>query len=162
MYTKNTKKITISGMVIALYIVIMYVAQSFSFGAYQVRIATALYALAYIYPFLVVPLGVANLLSNLLGGLGLLDMLGGCGVGIIAGLCMVQIRRYHWNCWVVALPIWLVPSLLVPIWLSFLLEIPYMVLVVNLLIGQAIPAIAGVILLHILERVYVPVKGVNL
>jgi uncharacterized membrane protein len=161
MYTKNTKKITISGMVIALYIVIMYITQSFSFGAYQVRIATALYALAYIYPFLVIPLGIANLLSNLLGGLGLLDMLGGFGVGIIAGLCMVEIRRHHLSLWFVALPIWLVPSLVVPIWLSFLLGLPYVFLVINLLIGQAIPAIAGVALLHVLERAYEPMKGLN-
>ena len=80
----STKKLTISAMVVALYIVVLYLTQSVSFGAYQIRIATSLYALAYAFPFLMVPMGVANLISNLLfGGLGPLDMFGGFMVGVI-------------------------------------------------------------------------------
>ena len=43
----TTRKLTISAMVVALYIVVLYVTQSVSFGAYQIRIATSLYALDY-------------------------------------------------------------------------------------------------------------------
>ena len=72
------QKLTFSAMVMALYIVVLCLTSSFSFGAYQIRIATSLYALAYLFPFLVVPLGLANLLSNMLfGGFGVADMLGG-------------------------------------------------------------------------------------
>ena len=53
----KTQKLTISAMVMALYIVVLYFTQSFSFGAYQIRIATTLYALSYFCPFLVLPLG---------------------------------------------------------------------------------------------------------
>mgnify|MGYP002721782455 CR=1 FL=1 len=68
----STRKLTISAMVVALYIVVLYVTQSVSFGAYQIRIATSLYALAYAFPFLVIPMGIGNLISNFLfGGLGL-------------------------------------------------------------------------------------------
>lgn len=74
----STRKLTISAMVVALYIVVLYVTQSVSFGAYQIRIATSLYALAYAFPFLVIPMGIGNLISNFLfGGLGILDMIGG-------------------------------------------------------------------------------------
>ena len=80
----TTRKLTISAMVVALYIVVLYVTQSVSFGAYQIRIATSLYALAYAFPFLVIPMGIGNLISNFLfGGLGILDMMGGFGVGIL-------------------------------------------------------------------------------
>ena len=48
----RVQKMTFSAMVMAMYIVILYFTQSFSFGAYQIRIATALYALAYLFPFL--------------------------------------------------------------------------------------------------------------
>ena len=69
-YTK-TQKLTISAICIALYLVVMLCTQSFAFGQYQVRIATALYGLSYIFPFLVVPFGIANVISNLvMGGLG--------------------------------------------------------------------------------------------
>ena len=40
----RVQKMTFSAMVMAMYIVILYFTQSFSFGAYQIRIATALYA----------------------------------------------------------------------------------------------------------------------
>ena len=49
----RVQKMTFSAMVMAMYIVILYFTQSFSFGAYQIRIATALYALAYLFPFLI-------------------------------------------------------------------------------------------------------------
>ena len=48
----KTRKITISAIVIALYVVIMVITQSFAFGAIQVRLATSLYSLSYIFPFL--------------------------------------------------------------------------------------------------------------
>ena len=45
----KVQKLTFSAMVIALYVVILYFTQSFSFGAYQIRIATSLYALSLIH-----------------------------------------------------------------------------------------------------------------
>ena len=59
---------TFSAMIMALYVVLVYITQSFSFGAYQIRIATSVYALAYLFPFLVLPLGLANSISNTLFG----------------------------------------------------------------------------------------------
>ena len=56
-YTQ-TQKVTIAGIAIALYIVIMMCTQTFAFGQYQVRIATAMYGLSAIFPFLIVPFGV--------------------------------------------------------------------------------------------------------
>lgn len=74
----KVQKMTFSAMIMAVYVVLVYITQSFSFGAYQIRIATSVYALAYLFPFLVLPLGLANSISNtLFGGLGLLDTIGG-------------------------------------------------------------------------------------
>jgi uncharacterized membrane protein len=142
-------------MIIAIYVVTLYITQGFSFGVYQIRIATALYALAYVYPFLVVPLGIANLISNFLfGGLGFLDMFGGCFVGMASAWLIVQIRQHGWNIWLIVLPIWAVPSLGVSVWLSYLLHIPYSILVVSLSVGQIISGICGTFLVHIIERAY--------
>ena len=90
----KVQKLTVSAMVMALYVVVLYFTQSFSFGAYQIRIATALYALAYLFPFLVLPLGFANFIANFLfGGLGLLAVLRAdhrriCGYGYRHILCL--------------------------------------------------------------------------
>ena len=153
----KVQKQTVSAMVMALYVVVLYFTQSFSFGAYQIRIATALYALAYLFPFLVLPLGFANFIANFLfGGLGLLDWFGGCFVGIIVTAIIVLIRRKGWSRWLMILPIILVPGLGVPSYLSYLLHVPYSVLATSLCIGQSVPAVCGVVLVNVLQRALYP------
>lgn len=146
-----TQKLTFSGIVIALYVVIMFLSQNFAFGQYQIRIATSLYALAASQPFLIIPLGLANLLSNtIMGGLGPLDMLGGFAAGILTSASCYFIRKI--NKFLVAIPIIMIPALLVPIWLSYLLKVPYFILVLSLGIGQILPGIIGVLLLTYVEK----------
>lgn len=147
----NVKKLTISGIVIALYVVIMFFTQSFSFGQYQVRIATSIYAIAAIHPFLILPLGIANFLSNtLMGGLGPLDSIGGFVVGIVTAFSCYLLRKV--NLVLIGLPILLFPTLLVPLWLSYLLHLPYGMLVLSIGIGQILPSIVGVIIVKYLEK----------
>lgn len=152
----KTRKLTISAMMITLFVVIMYFTQGFAFGQYQIRIATALYSLGYLFPFLVVPMGVANLISNtLMGGLGIFDMVGGAIVGLITTSLMVLIKRYRFPKMLVILPVTIVPTLLVPIWLSMLIHVPYVVLAISLAVGQGISAIVGYMLVRVLERIKV-------
>lgn len=149
--TSKVRKLTISGLVIALYIVIMYFTQSFAFGQYQIRIATSIYALAAIYPFLIVPLGIANFLSNMLmGGLGIFDMLGGLIAGLLTASGCYYLRKI--NIFLAGLPILLIPTLLVPLWLSYLINVPYSVLVVSIGVGQVIPGIVGILLIRYFEK----------
>lgn len=68
----TTQKLVLSAIIMALYIAILFVSQAISFGAIQMRLATALYGLTYIFPFLVVPLSLANAIANSFGGLGLM------------------------------------------------------------------------------------------
>lgn len=161
----KTQKMTFSAMVVAIYVVIMFFTQSFAFGAYQIRIATAMYALSYLFPFLVIPLGLSNLLSNMvMGGMGIFDIVGGCIVGMVTSGLIVQIRRLNLNKWLMILPIILVPGLGVATWLSYILNMPYSALALSLCIGQITPAICGVILVKALEKVLYPkntIKGEN-
>lgn len=161
----NVQKLTLSAMVIALYVTVLACTQSFSFGAYQIRIATSLYALSYLFPFLVFPLGLANFIANMLfGGLGIIDMIGGCLVGILTTTLITGIHRFKWNPCLMILPIVLVPGLGVSVWLSFLLHMPYPALAFSLCIGQIIPAICGFLLVkaleHILGTKHAKMKGV--
>jgi len=138
---KISKKVAYSGLVMAMYIVVMLATQSFSFGQYQVRIATGIYALAFHYPFLVFPLAMANMLCNLLmGGLGIVDIVGGFVIGLITAGAMAILGRISVPAWVAVLPIAIFPAFIVPIWLSALLKIPYILLCLSLLVGQVISA----------------------
>ena len=158
----RVQKLTFSAMVMAIYIVVLYFTQSFSFGAYQIRIATSLYALSYLFPFLVFPLGFANLISNMLfGGFGIADMIGGCLVGILTTASIVLIRKKGWNRTFIAVPIVLIPGLGVAVYLFYFLNIPYWLMALNLCIGQLIPAVVGVVLVKVLERVWHPVHSAS-
>jgi len=149
----KTKKITRSAIIMALYIVLMYLTQWFAFGPVQIRVATSLYAIAYFDPFLIIPLGLSNLLSNtFFGGLGPVDILGGGIVGIITSSLTYLVGKFRLNKWFAAIPIILVPGLGVSVWLSILLKIPYAIMATNLLLGQIIPGIIGVLLIKFLSK----------
>ncbi|WP_208560354.1 QueT transporter family protein [Marinilactibacillus kalidii] len=151
--TFNTRKLIISALVIALYVVVMATTSSFAFGAYQIRIATSFYALSYIFPFLVFPLGLANALSNFFfGGLGPIDVAGGFIIGLLFLGSIVLIRHSRLPRWLIALPIIFVIGLGIPSYLNVLLDLPYWALVINLVIGQILPGLAGIFLTQALEK----------
>lgn len=150
---ETTRELVLSALVIAFYVVVMYLTQSFSFGQYQIRIATSIYALSAVKSFLIVPLALANLLSNLLlGGLGPLDTIGGACAGLLTSFVIAYSKAKGWSNFWIALAITFGPGLLVPIWLSVLLNIPYLVLMPAIVIGQIIPGIVGVIAVAEIER----------
>lgn len=147
-------QLTLSGIYIALYLVIMVCTQSFAFGQYQVRIATALYGLSALFPFLIIPSCIANILSNtLMGGLGIMDIVGGGLVGLLTTSLIVFGKKQGWGNWIVFLAVTFIPGLCVPMWLSALLNIPYWVLASNVLVGQAISGFASYMLVGALEKV---------
>ena len=150
----SNQKLVFSALCIALYIVVMICTQTFAFGQYQIRIATALYSLSAIFPFLILPFGIANIISNnLMGGLGLLDIVGGGIVGVLTTGLIVFGRRMGCGNWIIAVAITLVPGLLVPLWLSVILNLPYWLLASTILVGQAVCGIAGMLLVTALERI---------
>lgn len=149
---EKLQKLTISAVVMAIYVVVMYLTQSFSFGAYQVRLATALYALSYLLPYLVFPLALSNMLSNILmGGLGVFDIVGGFAVGLLTAGCCYLLRRLRAPFWLTAFPVILIPGLGVACWLAPLLGLPYWLMACNLLVGQLIPGLLGTVLSRALK-----------
>lgn len=151
----KTRKLCFSAAVMAIYIVLMYLTQSFAFGQYQVRIATAIYSTAYLFSFLVAPLALANLLSNLLmGGFGFFDIVGGGLVGLLTAGCCAWLGKRRLSPALTAAPITLIPALGVASWLSYLLSVPYWVMAGSLMVGQLIAGIAGALLVSALKKLW--------
>jgi len=149
----STRKLTISGVVMAMYIAVMFVTQSFSFHAIQFRVATTLYGISYIFPFLILPISIANALSNsLMGGLGALDVIGGFIAGVIISGLAYLVRRFKLPKLLLIPIIALGNGLIVPIWLSYLLGIPYFALVISVTLGQIPSGIAAYLLITILDE----------
>ena len=127
--------------------------QGFAFGQYQVRIATAIYGLAALFPFSALAFGIGNLGSNLLmGGLGPIDAIGGCLVGLMTAGGIAYAKKRGVGNWIVIPFITLVPSLVVPLWLAPILNLPYGLLVSSLLVGQSISAVVSFFIVNGLER----------
>ena len=128
----TTQKLVLSAIMMALYIAILFVSQAISFGAVQMRLA--------------------NAIANSFGGLGLIDVVGGFFASFLTTGSIYLIRKAKLSSWFIILPILLVPALVVPIWLSALLKLPYFALVINLLLGQLVPSILGAVLVRELTK----------
>lgn len=97
---KSVKRLVFSGIVIAVYINLMYLTQFLSFGQIRIRLADCVYGLCYIYPFLVLPMGIANFLSCLFfSGIGLIDMIGWMAVGILTAAGVGLVKKLQLNEW---------------------------------------------------------------
>lgn len=150
---KSVKRLTASGITIAIYIDLMYLTQFLSLGQIRIRVADCIYALCHVYPFLIVPLGVANFIGYLFfGGFGPVDMIGWTLVGTITAAGVRIIRILQLNKWFTVIPVIMIPGFFAPVWLSYLLHIPYIILALGILAGQSVPAVAGVVLLKKIVR----------
>ena len=150
----NTQRLTISAISIAMYLALMIGTQGFAFGQYQVRIATALYGLSAIFPFTIPAFSIANFVSNtVMGGFGLVDSIGGAIVGLLTTGLIVLAKRQGLGNWVLIPIITFVPGLIVPIWLTYFLPVPYWVLVSSLVVGQFVCSVVSYFLINALEKV---------
>ena len=150
----NTQRLTISAISIAMYLALMIGTQGFAFGQYQVRIATALYGLSAIFPFTIPAFSIANCVSNtVMGGFGLVDSIGGAIVGLLTTGLIVLAKRQGLGNWVLIPIITFVPGLIVPIWLTYFLPVPYWVLVSSLVVGQFVCGVVSYFLINALEKV---------
>ena len=109
----TTRKLTISAMVVALYIVVLYLTQSVSFWSVSNSYSNIIICTCLCLSVLVIPMGIGNLISNFLfGGLGILDMMGGFGVGILTTGIIVGMRKLGLSAWWAILPIILCSSIM--------------------------------------------------
>jgi len=131
----------------------MFTTQHFAFHAVQIRIATALYPLSYVFPFLILPIGLANGLSNfLMGGLGAPDVIGGFIAGIIVSGAAYLVRRFKLPMFLLIPIVVFGSGLIVPIWLAPLIGWPYFALAINISLGQIPSAITGYLLIKALDQ----------
>lgn len=134
------RNIAKNAIVAALYAGIALWLPSTAFA--NLRLTTALYVLAAWNPVLIPGLAIGNALAGLPNGF--IDVLMGGVVGVVTAWSAWRLgERWAW------LAVLVVPTLLVPIWLSWLFHVPYWVTVVALLQGQVPSAVLGWVLLKV-------------
>lgn len=133
------RNIAKNAIVAALYAGIALWLPSTAFA--NLRLTTALYVLAAWNPVLIPGLAIGNALAGLPNGF--IDVLMGGVVGVVTAWSAWRLgERWAW------LAVLVVPTLLVPSWLSWLFHVPYWMAVVALLQGQVPSAALGWVLLR--------------
>nr|WP_255666618.1 QueT transporter family protein [Halanaerobium polyolivorans] len=118
----------------ALYVVITYFLAPISFGPLQFRAAEALTLLPIIFPEAVPALFLGVLLANVIGGLGMVDIIGGSLVTLLAAYVTYKYRD--------SIIAYLSPivfnAFLISIYLHLLFSLPYWLTVLQIGISQAL------------------------
>lgn len=153
---KKTKVLflTQAAMIAALYVVLTFVSNAFGLasGAIQIRISEALTILPYFSPVAVPGLFIGCLISNLLTGCALFDVIFGSLATLLGAIGTRLLRRVKW---LAPLPPIIANTVIVPFVLTYVYElpggIPYFMLTVG--IGEVISCgIFGMILLSLLSK----------
>ena len=145
------KKLTRSALIAALYVLLVFVFQVSSFGPIQIRVAEALTVLPILFPEAVLGIFVGVLLSNILGGMGMWDILGGSLISLVAAMITYKYRE-SWVAY--AAPI-VLNAVFVSLYLKFIFHLPmsywFMVLTVGL--GQSVAVLGlGIPLIKQLKK----------
>ncbi|MBR5517438.1 MAG: QueT transporter family protein [Clostridia bacterium] len=151
---KRTKFITQSAIIAALYVVLTFVANSLGLasGAIQVRLSEALTILPYFTPAAIPGLFVGCLLSNILVGSVLWDIIFGSIATLLGALGTYALRKYKWCA---PIPPILSNAIIVPFVLVYAYGVtdalPFLAFTVGA--GEVLSAgVLGMILLKSLEK----------
>ena len=145
------KDITIAAVIAALYAALTVVFAPISYGAVQFRIAEALTLLPMLFPQAIPGLAVGCLVSNLIGGYGIWDVVLGTLATLIAAVCTYKLRK---NVWFAAAPPVLVNALVVGAMLHFVIALPLIPTMATVGLGEfAVVYVLGVPMIFALQRV---------
>lgn len=142
-----------AAMIAALYVVLTYIANAMGLAssAIQVRFSEALTILPYFTPAAIPGLFVGCLLSNILTGCAIPDIIFGSAATLIGALLTRVIRRYKW---LAPVPPVLANTLIVPFVLLYAYGIrPLWLSFITVGIGEIISCgVLGMLLLFVLEK----------
>lgn len=98
MKDKKVLFLTQAAMIAALYVVLTFIANAFGLANYaiQIRFSEALTILPYFTPAAIPGLFIGCLLSNILTGCALLDIVFGSIATLIGAVFVYAIRKYKW------------------------------------------------------------------
>ena len=156
--TKNRKRIrylTLSATIAALYVVLTLVSAAFgmSSGVIQIRISEALCALTFFTPAAVPGLAIGCLVSNLLTGANLLDVVFGTLATLLGAIGGRLLRKKQW---LVTLPTVLANTIIIPLVIVYgfgVKDVALPLVALSVFIGEVISAtIMGTGLLAVLKK----------
>lgn len=143
------KRITKTAILAAIYVVLTIALGEFSYGPIQFRISEALVILPLVEPSAIIGVFLGCMISNIFGGYGLIDIIGGSLVTLLAAYLTSKMP----NKLLAALPPIILNAFIIPIWLAKLTNIPYIIIAINIAIGEILAVgVLGVTMLSIYDK----------
>lgn len=130
----TTHRIALSALIAALYTGITFVLAPISFGPVQFRVSEALTLLPFCLPEAVPGLFIGCLVSNMLGGFGLTDIV----LGSAATLAAAWMTAKMPNVWLAALPPVVVNAVVVGAYIAVLSATPMLLSMLYIGVSQAV------------------------
>lgn len=149
---KNTRGIATGAVIAALYVALTYVFSFMASGVIQVRLSEALSALVYFTPWAIPGVTVGCLISNILTGCALYDVIFGTLATFAGALSAYFLRRFKW---LVPVPTVLFNTLIIPRVLKHVYGAAeaLSLLTVTVFAGEAISAgVLGILLIFAFEK----------
>lgn len=147
-----SRNIALVGMIASLYATLTILLAPISYGPIQVRISEALTVLPYLFPQAIPALFLGCAIANLYGGYGLLDIIGGSLLTLLAASATYALRRLRLP-WVAPLPPVLFNAFGVALILHVQIRVPYWFSVGYIFLGQFVACyVLGLPLLYVLLR----------
>jgi len=119
-------------LIASIYVTINIIFAPISYGPIQVRVAEALTVLPFIDPAAIGGLFLGCILSNLLGGLGLVDIIGGSICTLLAAAITYNVK----NAIYAPLPPVIINAIGVSIYVHLIFDLPYFLTVAYIAIGE--------------------------
>ena len=116
MKENKTRNLVFSALIAAIYVVLTLLLRPISYGPIQFRVSEALCVLPYFTPAAIPGVFIGCLISNLLGGAVVMDIVFGSLATLIGAIGSWLLRR---NRWLVSLPPILSNTLIIPWVLKF-------------------------------------------
>ena len=137
----NTKEIAFGSIIAALYAITVIFLAPISFLLFQVRIADALIPLSIIFGSPVIwGVTLGNIVANIYGGLGIIDIIGGSLANLIAAYIGWRIgsRKFIGSQFIATVAQNLIVSSIVGFYLAVLFEVPFEAGFFSVLMGSLI------------------------
>lgn len=154
MNSKKIKMLTTSAMIAAVYIVLTIIFYLTSFSPFQIRFAEALTVLPYFTPLAIPGLFVGCLVSNIIGGNGIWDIIVGSLATLLSAYITYKISYNKPKRKLLApLPSLIINAVVVGVMLSVLYEAPLFLTMVSVGGGQLVACyLLGYPLILLIEK----------
>ncbi|MCR1976050.1 QueT transporter family protein [Clostridium sporogenes] len=152
---KKISKLVFSAVIAAIYTVLTLLLAPISYGQIQVRISESLTLLPFLSSYSIWGVFLGCIISNLIGGNGIIDVVFGSLATLIAAILTYYIGKSNlkFKKYLAPLPPIIINAVVIGFILNYTLKLPLLLSIIWVGLGEAISCyVLGLILISIIEK----------